>query len=97
MFDSGADLSSVIPSAWALDDLDQRRGTRPPADWRPRRVDPVEATAPWPSGVLDEHGARVEQVEALSLRVLLRSRSRLSRDHGDVAAGGRGVRQAGGQ
>jgi hypothetical protein len=43
--------------------------------------------------VLDEDGARVEQVEAPSLRVLMRSRSRLSRDHGNITAGRRRVRQ----
>ena len=51
----------------------------------------------WPagSGLLDQNGAGVEQIEAPALHVLLGLGSRLGGDQGDVAAGGRGVGKAG--
>jgi hypothetical protein len=47
--------------------------------------------------VLDQHGTRVEQVEALALRVLLGLGSWLGDDHGHVAAGRGRVGQPDGQ
>src|SRR5690349_878129 len=49
------------------------------------------------SGLLDQNGTGIEQVEALALRVLLGLRSWLGDDHGHVAASGRGVGEPGRQ
>ena len=49
------------------------------------------------SGLPDQDGAGIEQVETLTLRVLLGLRSWLGDDDGDVAAGGGGVGEPGGQ
>src|SRR5690348_1155430 len=49
------------------------------------------------TGPLDQDGAGVEQVEALTLRVLLGLGPGLGDDHGDVAAGRGRVGQPGGQ
>src|SRR5258707_387024 len=49
------------------------------------------------SGLLDQDGAGIEQIEALTLRVLLGFRSWLGDDDGDVAAVGGRVGEAGGQ
>jgi 2-polyprenyl-6-methoxyphenol hydroxylase-like FAD-dependent oxidoreductase len=47
------------------------------------------------SGLLDQDGTGIEQIEALALRVLLGLRSWLGDDDGDVAADGRGVGEPG--
>src|SRR5262249_12455835 len=49
------------------------------------------------SGLLDQDGTGVEQIEALTLRVLLRLRSWLGGDDGHVAASGGSVGEPGGQ
>src|SRR5215470_19967092 len=61
------------------------------ADTRSSRAGPAG------SGLFDQNGTRVEQVEALALDVLLRLGPRPGGDDGDVAAGGRGGGEPGRQ